>query len=80
MQLVIGIIVFFLFFSFLLFVLGYVVLPLIILFLAVAFASRAWAWGKSLFKSAEPVERLEKAPHRRPVKKEQVIDVDYTEI
>lgn len=80
MQFIIGIIVLFLFLSFLFFILGYVVLPLVILFFALAFAGRAWEWGKSLFKSAEPIEHLEPAPRRRATKKHQVIDVDYTEV
>ncbi|MBR5130463.1 MAG: hypothetical protein IKV03_04495 [Alphaproteobacteria bacterium] len=78
-QQIIGMLLLFAFFSFLFLVAGYVVLPLLLIFIVATVIARLWYKIKLWLSKKQSVEILEKSTSRRVHKKE-IIDVDYTEV
>lgn len=78
-QFLIGVVFLGIFLTLLFFVAWYIVLPLFIIVLGLAFFGRIWEKISAFFAPAEPVEKLVQT-HRRRAKKNEVIDVDYTEV
>ena len=80
-QLIIGLFLLFVFFSFMFVIAWYVAIPLILILCAVAVIGRIWEKIKIWMPTKEPVEKLERVDSpRRHAHKKEVIDVDYTEV
>ena len=79
-QLIIGLFLLFVFFSFLFVIAWYVAIPLLLILFVVAIIGRVWDKIKTWMPTKEPVEKLERVEKHRHTRKKEVIDVDYTEI
>lgn len=80
-QLIIGLFLLFVFFSFLFVIAWYVAIPLLLILFAVAIIGRIWEKIKIWMPNKAPVEKLERVDSlRRRTHKKEVIDVDYTEV
>lgn len=79
-QYIIGLFFLILFLSVLFFVAWYIALPIILILVVFSIFSHAWDKIKSILSPDPKVEHLEKTQPRRRSSKNEVIDVDYTEV
>ena len=79
-QFIVGLFFLILFLSVLFFVAWYIALPILFILIVFSLFGHVWDKIKSVVRTEQPVEHLEKSTPRRRSTKNEVIDVDYTEV
>ncbi|MBR4927041.1 MAG: hypothetical protein IKY98_01810 [Alphaproteobacteria bacterium] len=79
-QFIIGFFFLILFLSVLFFVAWYIALPILLILVVFSIFGHVWDKVKSVLSPDKKIEHLEKTQPRRHSSKNEVIDVDYTEV